>query len=218
MDNYSVLAELWVALLAWQIFMPAMMVSDVHKLRVEARKARLKAELDAVLAGRAKIQLEIGCGHGHWLTDFAANRAESFFVGVDLIGDRIERAKRKAQRAGLGNIAFIKSEASVLVELIPEPVCVEAVHVLFPDPWPKKRHWKNRLINPTFLNKLAEQCLRGCRLYFRTDHEEYFDWAFETLESVESWQLVEGVAWPFERETVFQAKANSYQSLVAEKV
>ena len=57
MDNYSVLAELWVALLAGQIFMPAIMVSDVHKLRVEARKARLKAELDAVLAGRAKIQL-----------------------------------------------------------------------------------------------------------------------------------------------------------------
>ena len=193
------------------------MVSDVHKMRVEARKARLRAELDTLLAGREKIQLEIGCGHGHWITDFAANQAESFFVGVDLIGDRIERANRKAQRAGLGNIAFIKSEASELVELIPEPVSVEAVYVLFPDPWPKKRHWKNRLINPTFLNKLAERCLRGCRLYFRTDHEEYFDWAFQTLESIDSWQLVEGAAWPFERETVFQAKANSYQSLVAQR-
>lgn len=197
--------------------MPAIMISDIHKKRVEARKARLKAELDTVLVGRGKIQLEIGCGHGHWLTDFAANRAEDFFLGIDLIGDRIERASRKAQRAGLGNIAFIKSEASELVELIPETVCVEAVYLLFPDPWPKKRHWKNRLINPDFLEQLAERCLRGCRLYFRTDHEEYLDWALQTLRSADSWRLIDDAKWPFERETVFQAKADSYQSLIAQR-
>ena len=186
MDNYSVLAELWVALLAGQIFMPAIMVSDVHKLRVEARKARLKAELDAVLAGRAKIQLEIGCGHGHWLTDFAANRAESFFVGVDLIGDRIERAKRKAQRAGLGNIAFIKSEASVLVELIPEPVCFEAVHVLFPDPWPKKRHAKRRIIQPEFVTKISEKLKSNGSLHLATDWSPYAEHMIEVLDKIPS--------------------------------
>ena len=197
--------------------MPAIMVSEVHKKRVEARKSRLKQELDSVLGGREEIKLEIGCGHGHWLTDFAASQKSDFFLGIDLIGERIERANRKAERAKLDNIAFIRAEASELVELMPEGVAIESVYVLFPDPWPKKRHWKNRLINPAFLDNLAERCPRGCRLYFRTDHEAYFDWAIQTLESVDSWQLIEGAAWPFERETVFQAKANSYQSLVAEK-
>jgi len=198
--------------------MPAIMVSDVHRKRVQARKARLKAELDTVLLGKGKIHLEIGCGHGHWLTDFAANRPEDFFLGIDLIGDRIERASRKAQRGGLGNIAFVKSEASELVELIPETVCVEAVYLLFPDPWPKKRHWKNRLVKPVFLEQLAERCPQGCRLYFRTDHEEYFDWAWHTLSSVNSWRLIDDATWPFERETVFQAKAQSYKSLVAKRI
>ena len=193
------------------------MVSEVHRKRVEARKSRLKGELDSVLGGREEIKLEIGCGHGHWLTDFAAKQKGGFFFGIDLIGDRIERANRKAERAELDNIAFIKAEASELVELMLEEVAIESVYVLFPDPWPKKRHWKNRLINPKFLNKLAERCLQGCRLYFRTDHEGYFDWALHTLESVDSWQLVEGAAWPFERESVFQAKAENYQSLVAQR-
>ena len=198
--------------------MPAIMVSEVHKKRVEARKGRLKSELETVLVERARIHLEIGCGHGHWLADYAASRAGDFFVGIDLIGDRIDRANRKAQRAGLDNLAFIKAEASELVELMPEPISVEAVYILFPDPWPKKRHWKNRLINPDFLEQLAQRCCQGCRLHFRTDHEEYFDWALHTLLSMESWRLLDGAAWPFERETVFQAKARSYRSLVAERV
>lgn len=198
--------------------MPAIMVSEVHKKRVEARKGRLKSELETVLVDRARIHLEIGCGHGHWLADYAASRAGDFFVGIDLIGDRIDRANRKAQRAGLDNLAFIKAEASELVELMPEPISVEAVYILFPDPWPKKRHWKNRLINPAFLEQLAQRCCQDCRLHFRTDHEEYFDWALHTLLSVESWRLLDGAAWPFERETVFQAKAGSYRSLVAERV
>ena len=197
--------------------MPAKVVSEVHKKHVEARQARLKKELDSVLGSVDRLGLEIGCGHGHWLTDFAASQNSGFFLGVDLIGDRIERANRKAQRAELDNIAFIKAEASELIELLPGGVSIEAVYLLFPDPWPKKRHWKNRLVNPAFLERLADRCSRDCRLYFRTDHEEYFDWALHTLESVDSWSLIDGAEWPFERETVFQAKAQSYQSLVAER-
>ena len=197
--------------------MLTIMVSEFHRKRLEVRKARLKEELDSILTGKKEIELEIGCGHGHWLTDFAASRKSSYFLGVDLIGDRIDRANRKAQRAGLENIDFIKAEASELVELMGDGVVIKSVYVLFPDPWPKKRHWKNRLIAPEFLEQLAERCEPGCRLYFRTDHQGYFAWALHNLESVDSWQLIEGAAWPFERETVFQAKAQSYQSLVAQR-
>ena len=76
--------------------MPATMVSEVHRKRVEARKSKLKEELGSVLGGREEIKLEIGCGHGHWLTDFAASQKDDFFFGIDLIGDRVERANRKA--------------------------------------------------------------------------------------------------------------------------
>ena len=63
---------------------------------MEARKSKLKEELGSVLGGREEIKLEIGCGHGHWLTDFAASQKDDFFFGIDLIGDRVERANRKA--------------------------------------------------------------------------------------------------------------------------
>ena len=170
-----------------------------------------------VFGDEQPVQIELGIGKGRFILDAAARLPEVNFVGVEWAAKYLRIAHHRAGRRQLANIRFARTDAREFVEFFVPAASVQAYHIYFPDPWPKKRHWKNRLLYPTFLNKLAERSLLGCRLYFRTDHEEYFDWALHTLESVESWQLVEGAAWPFERETVFQAKAESYQSLVAQR-
>ena len=72
-------------------------------------------------------------------------------------------------------------------------------------------------MNSDFLDSLANHCKEKACLHFRTDHEEYFEWTQEVLLSLGSWHLASGVEWPFERETVFQAKVDFYQSMILEK-
>lgn len=164
-----------------------------------------------------RLTLEIGCGHGHWLVDFATDHPEKECLGVDLIRDRIERAERKRVRAGVGNAHFLKAEAFELLDQLPDQVALAEVFVLFPDPWPKKRHWKNRLFCHGFLEELAKRCEVGTRCHFRTDHEGYFEWAEEIISEQARWGGVEEAEWPFEKETVFQARAEAFQSLIIEK-
>ena len=182
---------------------------------VAARQAALRTELAAILPAASAIVLEIGSGHGHFLVQYASEHPQKLCIGVDLIGERIVRAKKKATRAKLTNCHFIRAEAKELIEALPAGVTLAEVWVLFPDPWPKKRHHKNRILQPAFFEFLAERTGKGTRLYFRTDHVEYFQWVVARMPEVKSWQVDPQAPWALEHETVFQARAPSYQSLVA---
>ena len=183
---------------------------------VESRLAQLRAELPTGLPpSSAAITLEIGCGHGHFLTRYAEVHPERFCLGIDILNDRLERATKKRDRAGLKNLHFHKAEAVELLECLPAGISFAEVFLLFPDPWPKKRHHKNRLVRPDFLSVLAEHMAPGGRFYFRTDHAEYFAAGREVLEQHPRWRIAPVAPWPLEEATVFQLKAPEYQSLVA---
>lgn len=180
-----------------------------------ARLTALQVELAQLWPTRPRaLTLEIGCGHGHLLTAYAAAHPDETCLGVDLLRDRIVRANRKARRAGLANLAFIHAEAGVLLEALPMGVRLETIFVLFPDPWPKRRHHKNRLIQPDFLTTLARRAGAGAQLHFRTDFAPYFEAALETVTQHPEWKIV-SAAWPFEFVTVFQSRAVSYHSFTA---
>ena len=183
---------------------------------VEARQAQLRSELPTVLpSAPATIVLEIGCGHGHFLARYAEAHPDRFCLGIDIIKDRLERAAKKGRRAGLKNLHFHKTEATELIDCLPSGITLQAVFLLFPDPWPKKRHHKNRLVRPDFLADLACHVLPGGAFYFRTDHAEYFAAGREVLTRHPDWEIQPAALWPFEEATVFQLKAPEYQSLVA---
>lgn len=182
---------------------------------VTQRRAALSAELAALLPANAAIVLEIGSAHGHFLVRYAGENPGRVCLGVDLRGERVERAKRKAERAGRSNVHFIRAEARELIECLPTGVTFAEVWVLFPDPWPKKRHHKNRLLQPGFFEFLAARTAPGARLYFRTDYGEYFHQVAAFLPELRTWRQDPAAPWPMEHETVFQARAPSYQSLVA---
>jgi len=183
--------------------------------RRDARRAALQHRLAELLADHKKITLEVGAGHGHFLADYAVAHPEEFCVGFDLLRDRVERALRKRDRAKLANLVFLKAEASELIAAIPSQVAINKVFILFPDPWPKRRHHKNRLIQADLLGELAAHAEAGAHLYFRTDYAEYFSAAKAEVMAHPDWELSSHAPWPFERVTVFQSRAPTFQSLVA---
>lgn len=186
-----------------------------HRERLAQRRETLQAVFAQIFpTGKASFVWEVGCGHGHFLTAYAQARPEQLCVGIDLASDRIARAMRKRDRAGLANLHFIQAEARFFLETQPPEVRFSDVFILFPDPWPKLRHHKHRILQPDFLAAVADRIGAGGRLLFRTDYAPYFQDAAAVVDAHAGWRRVDE-PWPFEFETVFQSRAPSYHSLIA---
>ncbi|HWA09923.1 MAG TPA: tRNA (guanosine(46)-N7)-methyltransferase TrmB [Opitutaceae bacterium] len=188
-----------------------------HLERMAFRRASLRDALKTILpVGTPPFVWEVGCGHGHFLAAYAQAHPGELCVGIDVIRERIVRADRKRERARLANLHFVRAEAGMFLETLPETAAFSAIYILFSDPWPKQRHHKHRLMQPDFLTAAAARSGQGTRLYFRTDHEPYFVEAMDMLKNHPSWRLMDEV-WPFEAATVFQQRAPTHQSLVASR-
>lgn len=161
-----------------------------------------------------KLTLEIGCGHGHFLTAYAENHPQEFCLGLDIIKRRVDKATAKAEKRGLDHLKFIKAEAKEFLSALPADVTLQKLFILFPDPWPKKRHHKNRIIQKKVLTSLLSQMTPESRLYFRTDHTDYFTWSEEIIDAHPAWERT-AEEWPFEAPSFFQDMMDSYQSLIA---
>ncbi len=186
-----------------------------HSALVEERRAALRPLCHELLAEAAPFVWEIGCGHGHFLTAYAQAHPEEFCVGIDLIPDRIARAERKRERAGVKNLRFIRAAAEDFLAVLPDSARFSALYLLFPDPWPKRRHHKYRVFGPLLLDAVANRMERAGRLYFRTDYEPYYAEAVAALRGRVEWRVEPERTWPFEVPTIFQQKAARYHSLVA---
>jgi|ERR1035437_1481648 tRNA (guanine-N7-)-methyltransferase len=185
-----------------------------HLACITKRRSDLQEEITGILPPAAKFVCEIGCGHGHFLAAYAAAHPERLCVGLDISAERIGRAIRKRDRAKLANLHFIHAEARDFLDALPAKTTLSDLYILFPDPWPKRRHHKNRLMQPDFLHTVAQRAGQGARLYFRTDYEPYFREAESLLDRHPDWKIAGG-AWPFEQVTVFQSRAAHHYSLIA---
>jgi tRNA (guanine-N7-)-methyltransferase len=183
--------------------------------RMAERRESLRAEVARLLPPRSRFVWEIGCGHGHFLTAYAETHPNEYCVGIDINLDRVRRATKKRDRAGLDHLHFVRAEARLFLEVLPPDAGFSAIYMLFPDPWPKKRHHKYRLLQAEFLHDVAQRAGQGTPLFFRTDHAPYFIEAERLLRDHPDWQSLGDQPWPFELATVFQQKAPSFQSLVA---
>lgn len=179
-----------------------------------ARLQELEETTRNLFLGLKTCVLEIGCGHGHLLTAYAEAHPEKTCIGIDIIADRITRANRKKNRARLANVHFINTSAEDFFAIFPSQISISELLILFPDPWPKRRHHKNRLMQTEFLSRLSRWVTPSSRLYFRTDDLAYFT-ATEAIVSAHPAWALHSSPWAFEFTTVFQARASSHHSLVA---
>jgi tRNA (guanine-N7-)-methyltransferase len=189
--------------------------SEAYFNHVRQRQETLRETCQGLFAEKASFTLELGCGHGHFLTAYARAFPEEFCVGVDLITKRVEKANTKALKHGLNNLHFVKAEAYEFLNSLPDGLKLNRIFMLFPDPWPKKRHHKNRMVQSSFMSILAERCLPGAEFAFRTDHAGYFEWTQECLDSHPEWRIAPEIPWRFEEASYFQNLMSSWQSLVA---
>lgn len=120
------------------------------------------------------IEVEIGCGNGRFLAANAAKRPGVSFVGVERMMDRVRRVSRKAQQGALHNLCVVRVEAGRFVhELLPD-ASIAAFYLFFPDPWPKRRHHKNRFFQRERCDDIFRTLVPGGAMHIATDHEDYF--------------------------------------------
>jgi tRNA (guanine-N7-)-methyltransferase len=132
-------------------------------------------DLAKLFAQDQPLEVELGCGDSSFLVEYARTHPEHNFIGVERLLGRIRKLDRKGRRAGLANVRGVRIESSYFLEyLLPQHSAV-ALHVYFPDPWPKRKHRRHRLINERF-PALASQVLRTAgSVYLRTDDQDYFE-------------------------------------------
>ncbi len=130
-------------------------------------------ELDRLFGRSAPCRLDIGFGMGDGLIEMAAASPQTNYLGIELYLPGLGSTLMKLEQRQLDNVRLIYGDAwRVLSEGIPTGA-LEAASVFFPDPWPKKRHHKRRLVQPAFARLLADALCAGGRLYLATDWEDY---------------------------------------------
>ena len=127
-----------------------------------------------LFAREAALEVELGAGDGSFLAQWAASNGECNFIGVERLLGRLRKLDRKGQRLGLANLRLIRIEAGYFLDYLLPKTSVTALHVYFPDPWPKRRHRRHRLINEHFTNSAARILVPGGMVYLRTDDADYF--------------------------------------------
>ena len=121
------------------------------------------------------IEVELGTGDGSFLAQWAGLHPEHNFLGLERLLGRLRKVDRKISRLGLDNVRLIRLEAAYFVEYLLPPKSVSALHIYFPDPWPKRKQRKNRLINSRFVQATAAALVPGGSAYLRTDDRDYFE-------------------------------------------
>jgi tRNA (guanine-N7-)-methyltransferase len=167
-------------------------------------------DLSTAFAQPQPLEVELGSGDGSFLLEYARLHPDRNFIGVERLLGRLKKLDRKGRRAGLINLMGLRIESAYFLQYLLPAHSATAIHVYFPDPWPKRKHRRYRLINEEF-PALAEHALasRG-QVYLRTDDRDYFEQMesvfanAKTFERVETPAELAGVLSDFEKD--FHAK------------
>ena len=123
-------------------------------------------------AGRP-VELDLGCGKGGFLLDLAAKYPERTIVGADVMLGRLRKLRNKAKARRIANVELLRVNAwELLGHMLPDE-CLYRVHILCPDPWPKKRHRANRLVTSELVGRIARKLQSGGTLHLATDDPSY---------------------------------------------
>lgn len=126
----------------------------------------------ALFPERDRVVLEIGFGAGEHLVARAAAHPETGFIGVEIFETGVAKLLGGMAARGLGNVRILIDDARLLLAALPE-ASIDAAYILFPDPWPKLRHRKRRIVNPATLARLARAMRDGAELRLATDDPDY---------------------------------------------
>ena len=144
---------------------------NVLELVPELNVARL--DLVELFGRHAPLQVDLGCGDGSFLCELAGQFPEKNFLGIERLTKRVEKVRRKALK--IENVRVLGTDALFAVHYLLPGNSVETFYLFFPDPWPKRREQKRRIIRPEALTEMRRVLVDGGSGIYVTDHREYFD-------------------------------------------
>ena len=127
---------------------------------------------EKVFGRKASLHVDLGCGDGSFLCALAQRLPNKNFFGIERLSYRVRTAARKA--ASLNNVRLLQIESSYAVRHLLAPGSVETFYLLFPDPWPKRRHHRRRIVTLDFLKSVHTGLEQNGLIYIATDHLDYF--------------------------------------------
>jgi len=130
-------------------------------------------DLDLIFGRNAPRILEIGCGMGETTVAIAAAQPDNDYIGVEVHTPGVGSLLKQIDATGLGNVRVIRHDAVAVLQHMIAPDSLDGIHIFFPDPWPKKRHHKRRLIQQPFVTLAASRLKPGGYLHAATDWHEY---------------------------------------------
>jgi tRNA (guanine-N7-)-methyltransferase len=147
---------------------------SIHRILPDPDRLRAPVDWQAFFGNTNPVEMEAGFGKGGFLVESSGAYPDKNYLGIENVAklaaytaDRLAKRNRK-------NVRLICADAHYVVSRFLPDACLSAVHVYFPDPWPKKRHQKRRLLTEEFLGQLIRVMAPGARLHFATDFEDYF--------------------------------------------
>ena len=120
------------------------------------------------------LEVELGSGDASFIAEYAQRHPEKNVLGVERLLGRLRKLDRKGRRLGLTNLRGVRIESAYFLEYLLPPHAASALHIYFPDPWPKKKHHKNRLVDARFPMLAHNALTPGGIVYLRTDDADYF--------------------------------------------
>ena len=155
------------------------------------------------------LEVELGCGDASFLVEYARRNPDQNFIGVERLLGRIQKLDRKGRRAGLANLRGVRIESAYFLKYLLPPHAATALHIYFPDPWPKKKHRRHRLINEQFPGLARAALAPGGVVYLRTDDADYFSQMTEVFGASKEFSKVETPAELAEVLTDFERDFNA---------
>ncbi len=131
-------------------------------------------DLEAIYGRSAPIEVDLGCGDGSFLVEIAAANPARDFLGIERLFGRVRSARRKIAQRGLGNARVLRVETSYAVRQMLPADSVALFHLMFPDPWPKRRHWRRRVVTEDFLTSVHRALAPQGLWRIATDQIIYF--------------------------------------------
>jgi tRNA (guanine-N(7)-)-methyltransferase len=130
------------------------------------------------------IVIDMGCGHGDFMIRETQDYPDKHFIGIEISRKRVFKTSSRLAKRNINNYGVIDGDGELALKLIFPEASVNEIHINFPDPWLRKRQWKNRIFKPSFLVQIIRVLKTGGRLHFVTDVEEYSLQVAEILQTL----------------------------------
>jgi tRNA (guanine-N7-)-methyltransferase len=148
---------------------------------ITAESLTERLDVDTIFGRNVPLHVDLGCGDGSFLCAVAQRMPDRNFLGIERLRNRVQTSARKA--ATLHNVRLLRMESFYAVHYLLPPASVERFYLLFPDPWPKRRHHRRRIVTPAFLDSVHAALGKNGSIYIATDDVDYFRMIKEIAES-----------------------------------